>query len=53
MNSIVNNEQKEKINALIDIVKRSDSPGLLVSIYLQKFNEIINCISNIVINNGS
>ena len=43
----------ESSGEFIDIVKRSDSPGLLVNIYLQKFNEIINCISNIVINNGS
>ena len=47
------NPDKENINALIVILYISVSPGLSVKTYLQKFSEIILCINNIVMSNGS
>ena len=43
----------ENINAFKIIVLISVSPGLSVKTYLQKFSEIILCINNIVMSNGS
>ena len=47
------NPANENNNALMVIVFMSISPGLSVKTYLQKFSEIILCISNTVIRNGS
>jgi hypothetical protein len=52
-NISIQKADEENINALKIMAFIFVSPGLLVKTYLQKFSEIIICISNMVISNGN